>query len=380
MTEPGEAAETDAWWRMWRARDRGWWLTLLGSWLAGRALVGAGVALAPTLSDRVASAQPRVLDLHWWAWDASWYDRLTGEGWAVLGPESYRFFPGYPLAAEPLAAPFGHRLALFTVTWLGALAGIALAGELARRVTANEALARKVMVLTGVFPAALALVMPYSEGLALALVAAALLALVDRRWWLLAALGLAASVVRPTGVLLVAPVAIEAWRAWPQASARTRAALAAALAGPVVGLAAVFAWVGAASGDWGLPFTVQRQIRGGFLDPVRGVLQLPGEIADGNLSDAVNLAFVVVLVLGAVGMWRVAMPTSLRAFGVLTLVVALSANNIDSLGRYGLVTTPLIVGLAAWLDRRWVYAGAVAGSALALVAMTLTTQWGLVVP
>jgi hypothetical protein len=365
---------------MWRHKDRDWWLTLLGSWLAGRALVAAGVALAPTLSDRVASAQPRVLNLHWWAWDASWYDRLTGEGWAVLGPESYRFFPGYPLAAEPLAAPFGHRLALFAVTWLGALAGIALAGELARRVTGDEALARKVMVLTGVFPAALALVMPYSEGLALALVAAALLALVDRRWWLVAALGLAASVVRPTGVLLVAPVAIEAWRAWPQASARTRAALAGALAGPVVGLAAVFAWVGAASGDWGLPFTVQRQIRGGFLDPVRGVLQLPGEIAGGNLSDAVNLAFVAVLVLGAVGMWRVAMPTSLRAFGVITLVVALSANNIDSLGRYGLVTTPLIVGVAAWLDRRWVYAGAVSASALALVAMTLTTQWGLVVP
>ncbi len=361
-------------------RNRSWWFTLLGSWVAGRALVTIGVFAAAQLAGRVDTSQPNVLALRWWAWDASWYDRLTGEGWAVLGSEGYRFFPGYPLAAEPLATVFGHRFALFAVSWVGALAGIALAGELTRRATDDEALARRVMLLTGMFPAALALVMPYSEGLALTLVAGALLALLDRRWAWVAVLAVLASVVRPTGVLLVAPIAIEAWRAWPHSPGRERVGMVAALAAPAIGLVAVFAWVGVAADDWGLPLSVQRQIRGGFLDPVRAVAQLPGQIADGKLSEGVNLIFVVVFIAGAIGMWRVVMPASLRAFGVVSLIVALSANNIDSIGRYGMVTTPLIIGLAAWLPGRRATIGAVAVCATGLVLMTMTTQWGLVVP
>ncbi|MEZ5371213.1 MAG: hypothetical protein R2704_00360 [Microthrixaceae bacterium] len=361
-------------------RDRTWWLTLLGAWAAGRVLVALGVGVAARFADRVDSVQPGVLELRWWAWDASWYDRMTGEGWAILGPESYRFFPGYPLAAEPLAVPFGHRFSLFAVSWAAALVGIALAGELTRRATGDELLARRVMVLTGIFPAALSLVMPYSEPLALVLIGGALLALLDRRWVWVAGLSLLASVVRPTGVLLAAPIAVEAWRAWSASSTRARAAIVAALAAPAVGLAAVFAWVGVAADDWGLPLSVQRQIRGGFLDPVRAVGQLPGEIAGGNLSDGVNLVFVLLLVAGAVGMWRVTMPDSLRLFGIVSLLVALSANNIDSLGRYGLVTTPLVVGLVAWLPGRRSMGAAIVVSAVGLVLMTVTSQWGLVVP
>ena len=358
----------------------GWWVGVVGAWGGGRLMVRTSVMVSPSLAKLVPSAIPLGPDLRWRAWDALWYERMLTLGWGHIAPESYRFFPGYPLAAEPLSHIFGSLLALFAVTWLTALAGIALAGELTKRVTGDESLALRVMILTGLFPAAMALVLPYSEGLALTLVAATLLALLDQRWEWVAALSLLASVVRPTGVLLVVPVVIELWRAWPNGTSRSRAAMLSAVAAPVVGLAGVFAWVGIASGDWGLPLTVQRQIRGGFLDPVRAVAQLPGEILGGNLSDGVNLLFVVVLVVGAIGMWRLPMPTSLRAFGVVTLLVALSAHNIDSLGRYGMVTTPLIIGLCAWLDRRWAYAAAVSVSALGLAAMTLTSQWGLVVP
>ena len=160
----GDAAEPGGL-RSWAVeRGRSWWFTLLGAWVAGRVLVTVGVLLAERFVDRVDTAQPSVLALRWWAWDASWYDRLTGEGWAALGSEGYRFFPGYPLAAEPLAAVFGHRFALFAISWLGALVGIALAGELTRRATDDEALSRRVMLITGIFPAALALVSPASRG------------------------------------------------------------------------------------------------------------------------------------------------------------------------------------------------------------------------
>ena len=58
--------------------------------------------------------------------------------------------------------------------------------------------------------------------------------------------------------------------------------------------------VGVAADDWGLPLSVQRQIRGGFLDPVRAVAQLPGQIVDGELSEGVNLIFVAVLVTSVI--------------------------------------------------------------------------------
>ena len=357
-----------------------WWLTILGTWAAGRLIVLISILLSPRLATFVPKAVPLGMDLRWRAWDALWYERMLTLGWDGVSPEGYRFFPGYPLTAEPLAILFGSLVALFMVNWLTALGGIALAGELTKRTTNDDALARRVTVLTGISPAAMALVLPPSEGLALLLIAAALISLLGHRWRWVTALGLAASVVRPTGVLLVVPVGIELWRAWPGTTARSRTAMLAAIAAPVIGLIGVFTWVGVASGDWGLPFSVQRQIRGGFLDPVRAVAQLPGEALGGNLSDGVNLIFALLLLAGAAGMWRVTLPASLRAFGIVSLVVALSANNIDSIGRYGMVTTPLIIGLCAWLDRRWVYAGALAISTSGLVAMTLAAQWSLVVP
>ena len=36
-----------------------------------------------------------------------------------------------------------------------------------------------------------------------------------------------------------------------------------------------------------------------------------------------------------------------------TLTVALAAQTIDSIGRYGLLAVPLVVALARWSDRRW---------------------------
>jgi hypothetical protein len=60
--------------------------------------------------------------------------------------------------------------------------------------------------------------------------------------------------------------------------------------------------------------------------------------------------------------------------------VSLSANNIDSLGRYGLLALPLVVALAQWAGPRWrqVLVG-VAGS-LGLVWLTAAALLGRVIP
>ena len=159
-----------------------WWLTILGTWAAGRLIVLISILLSPRLATFVPKAVPLGMDLRWRAWDALWYERMLTLGWDGVSPEGYRFFPGYPLTAEPLAILFGSLVALFMVNWLTALGGIALAGELTKRTTNDDALARRVIVLTGIFPAAMALVLPYSEGLALLLIAAALISLLGHRW------------------------------------------------------------------------------------------------------------------------------------------------------------------------------------------------------
>jgi hypothetical protein len=46
-------------------------------------------------------------------------------------------------------------------------------------------------------------------------------------------------------------------------------------------------------------------------------------------------------------------PWSWIALSVVTLVLATSAQTLDSLGRYGMLAVPLVIALAQWADRRW---------------------------
>jgi hypothetical protein len=185
-------------------------------------------------------------------------------------------------------------------------------------------------------------------------------------------------------VLVAVPVAIEAWTAlrprigrW---SARELLGGLAAVAAPVAGLALGILWIGATTGDLGEPLRIQRQLRAGFRDPVTRLAESMWDVARLDLRDVYNVAFAVLFIVLLVLSWRRRQPWSWLAYSAVTLVVGLSANNIDSLGRYGLLALPLVVALAQWAAPRWRQALVAGVGSAGLVWMTAAALLGRMIP
>lgn len=131
---------------------------------------------------------------------------------------SYAFFPFYPLMIRILAFPlqvFGMNpiataaLAGVIVSALGALSGMLALFDLTRDSLGEDGALRAAFYLI-IFPTGFFLIQVYSEGLFVGL-AFACLAMVKRKYWLAAALlGVAATMTRAVGVLLLIPMVI-AW-------------------------------------------------------------------------------------------------------------------------------------------------------------------------
>ena len=130
---------------------------------------------------------------------------------------NYAFFPLYPLMIRILAFPlqiFGltpiatATLAGVIVSALGALLGMLALFDIAREILSEEGALRAAFYLI-IFPTGFFLIQVYTEGLFVGL-AFACLAMTKRKYWLAAAiLGVAATMTRAVGVLLLIPMVIS---------------------------------------------------------------------------------------------------------------------------------------------------------------------------
>ncbi|MCP4435448.1 MAG: hypothetical protein GY812_08135 [Actinomycetia bacterium] len=325
-------------------------------WVAARLAVAAGFVSAHLLSGRVDMPDGRLhLDEGLLTWDGTFY-RVITEGW-YAGPEvptdAVRFFPGYPALAralEPLM--FGNAdLALLLIANAAALAAGVMLWRLASEVTGDSTVGVRAAWMVAVIPAANVMAFAYTESLMMLMVALCLLALHRGSPGWAAALGLAAGLLRPQGVLLAVPVAIEAWRWWRSTDRREPsrvAAWAAATVAPVAGLATAMWVVSRRTGDVFEAFTIQRQLRDGFRDPVTRIGQAFWDFTQGSLHDVYNVAFA----LGFLALFVIAVrrhqPLSWLAFMAATWLVAVGGNNMDSVGRYCVVAAPFAIALAQW--------------------------------
>ncbi|MBS1837902.1 MAG: hypothetical protein JST64_09415 [Actinobacteria bacterium] len=73
-------------------------------------------------------------------------------------------------------------------------------------------------------------------------------------------------------------------------------------------------------------------------------------------------------------------PLSWILFSSATLAIALAAQTIDSIGRYGLLAVPLVVALAQWSDRRWKELLVATVGSAGLVIWTAQALQGRIVP
>jgi hypothetical protein len=333
-----------SWWR--RGLDEV--VSVAPAWLTARVLVATAYVVAVTATDRLVEVRPQQLEDGLLAWDGTWYRDIAELGYDGAGEESLRFFPLYPLVGRAL----GWALAGSSSVALVVLANVAsiVVAVLVRRLVLAEgrgrALADRAVWLVAIFPASFVLAWGYSEALMLVGTVGAFLALRRRSWWWAAGAGVVAATSRPLGALLVVAALVEVARSWRSLRAGDRLAAGCAVAAPLVGAGAYLLWVRLAHGDAWLPFTVQDALRGTGTDPFsrmwQGVQDLvgPERFGDG-LHVPFALGFVVLLVL-TFRWW----PASYGLFAGGVLVAALSADNLNSLERYGLNAFPLVLTLA----------------------------------
>jgi hypothetical protein len=362
---------------------------VLVGWVWARCCIAAGWVLSDRLGD-VLDNPRQVLGAHsgLLTWDGLFYRDLA-VGWYDAVPEAgARFFPLYPALARLLSPLVGVRedWALVIIANVAAFGGAWVLWRLVREVVdaagpvavapgggstllgrLTGSVADRAAWMVAIAPAAFVLAWAYTEGLALLLVAATLLALHRRAFVWAGVFALLSAALRPVGGLLLVPIAIELWRARPRPSWPV---VAAAVVAPVVGLLLALGTIAATTGDVWIPLEAQRELRGGMQDPITRILEPIGELVKGNFRDTYNLAHMWVLLALYVVAWRRRQPMSWLAYAGLTLLLTLSSQQTDSLGRYALVVVPFVVALAQWADRRWRQVSVAVISSLGLVWLT----------
>src|SRR5439155_5176145 len=306
---------------------------------------------------------------------------IAEHGYRAVGTSSLRFFPLVPVFARALGwVLVGHTAAaLIVLVNACALAFGAALHRLALLETDDVGVARRSAWFAAVFPAAAVLVLGYAEAPAMLLGALTFLALRTRRFgWATVALVLA-GLCRPVGALLVVPAAVEAWRGFDVAGLRSRLERVAAVAAPVVGVMIYLAWVGFEFGDFWKPISLQNRatLRGGFQDPVTRSVDAVGDLFGGNrFGSGLHIVWAAAFALLLVVLVR-RLPASYSLYGAATLVVGLSAKNLDSFERYAMSTFPFLIALALVTRREEAERLALVLAATGLVGYSLLAFLGI---
>lgn len=348
--------------------------TLLLGYAASRLVVLVALWVAATWFQNPAGVghlHPGLWDM-FGLWDGTWYARVVHRGYPVPLPadpisgrltySTWAFYPAFPFLVRPLVAlgiPFVVAGVLLNLV-LGAAAVVVVwavlrHGEHAEAQPARERLAMVAALLWCFHPATAVLLQPYSEALAVLLVAVCLLLLMRRSYLGVAlvalVLGLTRGVAPAIGIVVLVHL-VARWREDRAAGVSPlgdrRAAVAAmVLATAVAGLL----WPGVVGWASGIPtafFDVQeawgqRPSEGPFVLWLQWAWGVRG-----LFSAAVLLGFVatyLALVLGRHGRW---IPVEIRAWAVAyPLYMFAVVRPITSMWRFMLLDFPLAAMLAS---------------------------------
>jgi hypothetical protein len=318
----------------------------------------------------------------WARWDSSFFLQIAEHGYDRA---SAAFYPLYPALVAVLGRVFfGHYIAAGIVVSLAAALGAFL---LLQRV-AEERLgvdgSRRAVLYLALFPMALFLQAVYSESLYLLLVLAAFVLAERGRFAGAGVVTGLAILTRVTGVALLPALALLAWRSRD----RGRAFGGIALAVPVAAVYPLVLWQ--QIGDpWAFVHAQERWHRhlsaagplGGIWDAFTKWVP-PGADRQHAIAENVEALVVLALLIAlTVLAWR-QFGAAYGLFAAVSLAIPLSLPSdrwpLLSMPRFGLVTFPVFLALAALGGRPRVHTAIVAVSSLFLgiaVAQWALWQW-----
>ncbi|HEX8732500.1 MAG TPA: glycosyltransferase family 39 protein [Ktedonobacterales bacterium] len=396
-----EEAPNRVWWR-WDARPV--WQSAVAAWVGQRLLVGALVAAWQTLLLTFAPEQflhiwnvyqggqytsitlfghriaPQLAYFYrvWTLFDGIWFTSIARYGYRIVPQAAYS--PLYPLLIRlttPLAG--GHiTLAGLLVANACSLGAFVILGRLVER-QFGAPVARRTLFYYAIFPTGLFFASEFTEGLFLLLSVAAFLLMRQRRWTLSGALIALAALTRSQGMLLLAPLTIEAgvwlWREWREWAHTQRLRAALALSGAfALPLAAYFGFDLYLAWQYAMPNVAVRALTyttwRRYLDwPWVGVTNNFVTLVTGGpsaprlevLTDFVFLAFwlgACIVMLLPVRLKLPRLPASWIGYSWLSLAPSLllpahiPGGGLMSISRYALVVFPCLV-LMALLGNRY---------------------------
>jgi len=201
------ARATDSSWRRVAAQAAGLWLATR---LALAAFTYFAVLFHKGLTGAVSTPlSPAALFASWLQWDADWYLSIARHGYNQA--QATAFFPLYPMLVHAAAFLTGGKWvpAGLLVANLGTLGGFIGLALLATYEAGTERSGWFAVRMAAAYPLAFFLAAPYTEGPFLAFAAFALLFARWARWPWAAGCIFLATLTRPTGVILVAPLLYE---------------------------------------------------------------------------------------------------------------------------------------------------------------------------
>lgn len=299
------------------------------------------------------------------AWDSGWYFDIAMRGYyfSADGQSSVAFFPLYPLAMRAVALPFGSSekavwAAGIAISCAAFLGGLLALHRLTERLFNDREVARRTVLYVAVFPFSFFLSRVYPSALFFLLTVLAVSAAYDSRWWRAGLWGALATLTRPHGILIGIPLGLMALSG---AGARQIVSRFAALAPIPAGLLAYSLYVNALAGDplaW-----LRSQSQWGFSlghAPWQQLENLIGQLEQNGLYDYFftsefapfrlfhgAVALFLFMVIPAV-FRRLGAP--LGAYVLVNLLVPLTGNALEGIGRYAAVVFPvfMVLGTLRW--------------------------------
>lgn len=333
-------------------------------------------------------------------WDAWWYLDIAVEGYRWVDDphkmQNVAFFPAFPWTMRVGGALLGayrpdirlpdmHRRMLLG-GWLAALVTFWAALVYVYRWTetrAGPAIARTTITLLAAYPFAVYFSAPYSEALYLLGVTATLFHFERAEWARSAVWGFLAALVRPTGVLLILPLAWMALhrRREAQASFRVSSAIAVAILAPAVAVllhslviyqltGRPFAW-SEVQVAWGRTYQLTTWLGEDL-----------ARVAEHGLLGYVEAAPVTALnglaaAMAAGLLWPVARRAGFAyvLFVIGNLAPAIASGGLMSVGRFTSTLFPLFFALASLVPERHLTSLIVAFSVLQGLIAVLFFTW-----
>lgn len=348
------------------------WTDAAQIWLYTRIVFLLLTYLVPTLlvnSSRVPSYNAA---LHKWViQDGSFYQAIAQNGYTASWQTN--FWPLFPLLGHILGPVFGgdYSFSLMAVSNLAFFGALVALRNLAERELGADAAFRTVLYLA-IFPTALYTFAPYTESLFLCLAIISFALIRDHRWWLAGLIGGLSALTRSSGVLLLAPFAIEFFLAWRAGKTRWYSALGSLLIPAGVAVYSLYltlrfhdpvAFSHSKNADWRHNFTLPWQIFGQIFN---GIGQLGSSSQVAAVHFILNLGITLAFVVLAVIIWRTLPLTyavySLAVFVYILLFTASTATlAVTGNGRYMLLIFPAFMVLGAWGKRHWLHHGLLIG-------------------